>query len=72
VLYQTPHWTLAFLTNNYWLVAGHSNLDKPAVNQFLLQYFINYNLKKGYYPPLLAGLTSCSQHPGGYSRRLRA
>ena len=23
--------------------------DLPAVNQFLLQYFINYNLKKGWY-----------------------
>jgi hypothetical protein len=23
--------------------------SRPAVNQFLLQYFINYNLKKGYY-----------------------
>jgi len=30
-------------------VAGHSDQNKPAVNQFLLQYFINYNMKKGYY-----------------------
>jgi len=22
-------------------LAGHSNIDKPAVNQFLIQYFIN-------------------------------
>ncbi len=49
VLYQPPHFTLGFLTNNYWSVAGHSNLDKPAVNQFLLQWFVNYNMKKGWY-----------------------
>lgn len=47
VLAQPPHFTLGFLTNNYWSVAGHPN--KPAVNQFLLQWFVNYNMKKGYY-----------------------
>jgi hypothetical protein len=49
VLVQPPHWTIGFLTNNIWSVAGHSNLDKPAVNQFLLQWFANYNMKKGWY-----------------------
>jgi len=49
VLSQPPHFTLGFLTNNYWSVAGHSNQDKPAVNQFLLQWFVNYNMKKGWY-----------------------
>ena len=57
-LYQTSHWTLGFLTNNYWSVAGHSDIDKPAVNQFLLQYFINYNLKKGYYLTMQPTLTA--------------
>jgi hypothetical protein len=47
VLIQPSKWTLGILINNVWSVAGHSDL--PAVNQFLLQYFINYNLKKGYY-----------------------
>lgn len=47
VLVQPGKWTVGFLVNNVWGVAGHSNL--PDVNQFLLQYFINYNLKKGYY-----------------------
>jgi hypothetical protein len=47
VLVQPGKWTLGVLTNNVWGVAGHSDL--PDVNQFLLQYFINYNLKKGYY-----------------------
>ena len=48
-LMQPKHFTIGFLANNYWSVAGHSNLNKPAVNQFLLQYFINYNMKKGWY-----------------------
>ena len=48
-LIQPSHFTMGFLSNNYWSVAGHSDLNKPAVNQFLLQYFVNYNMKKGYY-----------------------
>jgi hypothetical protein len=48
-LIQPSPWTIGFLTNNVWSVAGHSNKDKPAVNQFLLQWFVNYNLKKGWY-----------------------
>ena len=48
-LVQPPHFTIGFLANNYWSVAGHSNRDKPAVNQFLLQWFVNYNMKKGWY-----------------------
>jgi len=47
VLVQPGKWTLGFLVNNVWGVAGHPHL--PDVNQFLLQYFINYNLPKGYY-----------------------
>jgi hypothetical protein len=47
VLVQPGKWTLGFLINNVWSVAGHSDL--PDVNQFLLQYFINYNLQKGWY-----------------------
>ena len=48
-LVQPEHFTIGVLTNNYWSVAGHSNHDKPAVNQFLLQWFVNYNMKKGWY-----------------------
>jgi hypothetical protein len=48
-LIQPPHFTIGALTNNYWSVAGHSNRDKPAVNQFLLQWFVNYNMKRGWY-----------------------
>ncbi len=47
VLTQPGHWTLGVLANNVWSVAGSGS--RPDVNQFLLQYFINYNLKKGYF-----------------------
>jgi len=46
-LVQPGKWTFGALVNNVWSVAGHPEL--PDVNQFLLQYFINYNLKKGWY-----------------------
>jgi hypothetical protein len=46
-LTQPGAWTLGVLMNNVWSVAG-SGL-RPDVNQMLLQYFINYNLKKGWY-----------------------
>jgi hypothetical protein len=48
-LVQPSHFTIGALANNYWSVAGHSDLNKPAVNQFLLQWFVNYNMKKGWY-----------------------
>jgi hypothetical protein len=46
-LAQPGHWTLGLLVNNVWSVAGSGT--RPDVNQMLLQYFINYNLKKGWY-----------------------
>jgi hypothetical protein len=47
LLTQPGHWTLGLLANNIWSVAGSGS--RPDVNQFLLQYFINYNLKKGWF-----------------------
>ena len=47
VLAQPGHWTLGVLANNVWSFAGQS--DRRTVNQFLLQYFINYNLSGGWY-----------------------
>ena len=46
-LVQPGKWTLGLLVNNLWSVAGSSS--RPDVNSMTLQYFINYNLKKGYY-----------------------
>jgi hypothetical protein len=47
VLAQPGHWTLGLLANNVWSFAGQA--DRASVNQFLAQYFINYNLSKGWY-----------------------
>jgi hypothetical protein len=45
-LAQPGHWTVGALVNNVWSVAGPS--DRADVNQMSLQYFINYNLQKGW------------------------
>jgi hypothetical protein len=47
VLAQPKNWTVGALVNNVWSVAGSGN--RPNVNQMLVQYFINYNLNKGWY-----------------------
>jgi hypothetical protein len=46
-LVQPGHWTVGVLINNVFSVAGSAH--RPDVNQMLLQYFVNYNLNKGYY-----------------------
>lgn len=46
-LFQPGHWTIGALVNNVWSVAGSGG--RADVNQMTLQYFVNYNLKKGWY-----------------------
>lgn len=46
-LAQPGKWTLGDLINNVWSVAGSGS--RPAVNQMLNQYFITYQLGKGWY-----------------------
>jgi hypothetical protein len=53
---QPRQWTIGAVANNVWNFAGHS--DKPAVNQMLLQYFVNYNLQKGWYISLAPIITA--------------
>lgn len=55
-LLQPGKWTIGALVNNVWNFAGES--DKPAVNQMLLRYFINYNLQKGWYISLSPIITA--------------
>jgi hypothetical protein len=55
-LAQPGHWTLGALVNNVWSVAGSGG--RPSVNQMLLQYFINYNMKKGWYITIQPILTA--------------
>ena len=40
-------WVIGGLVNNLWSFAGDS--DREDVNQFLFQYFINYNMAEGWY-----------------------
>ena len=53
-----PHFgTVGVLVNNIWSVAGHQ--DKPDVNQFYIQPFLNYNLKHAWYLSLqTSGITA--------------
>jgi len=48
VALTTPgHFVLGVLVNNIWSVAGSGS--RVDINQMLLQYFVNYNMKKGWY-----------------------
>ncbi len=48
VLLTTPgHWVIGVLANNQWSVGG--NPLRPAVNSFLAQPFVNYNMAHGWY-----------------------
>jgi hypothetical protein len=40
-------WTLGLLVNNVWSFAGSH--ERPTVNQFLAQQFLNYNFDHGWY-----------------------
>jgi hypothetical protein len=41
------HWVIGALIQNIWSFAGDSDADN--VNAFTAQYFVNYNMKKGWY-----------------------
>jgi hypothetical protein len=69
VLTQPGHWTLGVLANNVWSVAGSGS--RPDVHQFLLQYFINYNLKKGWYITWQPTLTAKVPFGGGVGRIMK-
>jgi len=47
IVWTPGKWVVGALVNNIWSFAG-SDRD-PEVNQFLLQYFVNYNLAHGWY-----------------------
>jgi hypothetical protein len=47
VLAMPKSFVMGVLVNNLWSVAGGGS--RPDINQMLLQYFINYNMKKGWY-----------------------
>lgn len=47
VLAMPGNFVMGVLVNNIWSVAGGGS--RTDINQMLLQYFINYNMKKGWY-----------------------
>jgi len=47
VLAMPSKFVMGVLINNIWSVAGSGS--RTDVNQMLLQYFVNYNMKKGWY-----------------------
>lgn len=62
-LVQPGKWTLGVLASNLFSVAGSSN--RANVNAFTLQYFVNYNLKKGYYLTSAPIITANWNAPSG-------
>ncbi len=63
-LAQPKFGTIGVLVNNIWSVAGHS--DRPNVNLFYLQPFLNYNLKHAWYLSLqTSGITANWANHGG-------
>lgn len=46
LFYSTGKWTMGGVASNIWSIAGES--DREDVNLFTLQYFLNYNLGKGW------------------------
>lgn len=52
-------WVIGGLVNNVW------SLGSDAVNQFLFQYFINYNLEKGWYIASAPIITANWNNPDG-------
>jgi hypothetical protein len=62
-LVQPGPWTIGALLNNVWSVGGQ--LNRTAVNQMLLQYFINYNLDKGWYLTSSPIITANWKAPSG-------
>lgn len=47
ILVQPKPWTMGLLARNLWDFAGDG--DRAQVNQFMFQYFVNYNLDNGWY-----------------------
>ncbi|WP_240359974.1 neuromedin U [Pyxidicoccus caerfyrddinensis] len=64
VLVQPEPWSIGVLAKNVWSVFGSE--DRASVNQLLLQYFITYNLPKGWYvtsAPILTANWEADEDP---------
>jgi hypothetical protein len=47
ILTMPGHWVIGLLAGNVWSIGGYN--DAEDVNQLTAQYFINYNMKGGWY-----------------------
>ena len=65
LLTQPKPWTIGILANNVWSFAG--NRFRTPVNQFYTQYFLNYNMKNGWYMGTSPILT-CNWNANGANR----
>ncbi len=60
VLLTMPgHWVFGVLANNVWNIAGNS------ANNMLIQYFVNYNLPRGWYVTSSPIITANWNQPSG-------
>ena len=50
-LVQPPHFTIGILANNYWSVAGHSDLNKPRCEPVPLRVVRQLQHEEGLVPP---------------------
>ena len=63
LVYIKDKWVFGGIIQNIWSFAGDS--DAADVNQFLFQYFINYNLEKGVYLVTAPIITANWEAPDG-------
>lgn len=63
LLVQPAPWTIGLLGNQVWSFAGQD--DRPDVSHFLLQYFVNYNLPRGWYLTSSPIITANWEAPDG-------
>lgn len=63
VLTMPGKWVLGALLQNVWSFTGSS--DDPDVNKLIFQYFINYNISKGWYMTMTPIITADWEKPNG-------
>jgi hypothetical protein len=63
VLKMSGPWVVGLLSNDVWSFAGDDG--RPPVHQFLAQYFINYNMPKGWYLTSAPIITANWKAPSG-------
>lgn len=63
LLVQPGHWTVGAVANNIWSFAG--NKERPSVNSYYTQWFVSYNIRKGWYVNVAPIVTANWNAPKG-------